>query len=147
MARTKTSRKRRTKPRTPRRSEPTGLPPRPFAEWAASGFDRDEDAAYAFGHQLIVHCRDEAVSRIPERATAAARAQTIEAVDTALHNVCDMLEGFWPLDIDSSHRIELALQVRVHDSSGQIVETREISPSKLDLPIGYWKWARYREFR
>jgi hypothetical protein len=98
-------------------------------------------------YYLIVHCRDEALKVIPASATVAARANAVEAVDTALHNVCDMLEGFWRLDIDPAHRIELAMQVRVRDESGDVVETREISPCKLDLPIGYWKWARERELQ
>ena len=87
------------------------------------------------------------MNAIPSTATEAARASALEAVDTALHNVCDLLEGFWRLDLDPEHRIDLALQVRVVNSAGQVVETREISPCKLDLPIGYWKWARDREFR
>src|SRR5262245_777307 len=125
----------------------TSVRPRSFVEWRAESGDRDEDAAYAFGHQLIMRCRDEALKVIPADAADAARACAVEAVDTALHNVCDMLEGFWRLDIDPTHRIELALHVRVRDASGNVVETREISPCKLDLPIGYWKWARDREFR
>jgi hypothetical protein len=142
------NRRRRQPTRKPRRvPKVTGIPPRRFAEWRTEAFYRDEDAAYAFGHHLIVHCRDEALKTLPARATAATRASAIEAVDTALHNVCDMLEGFWHLGIDPTHRIELALQVRVLDKSGEVVETREISPCRLDLPIGYWKWARHREFR
>jgi hypothetical protein len=120
---------------------------RTFTEWRAEPVKRDEDAAYAFGHHLIVHCRDLALEAIPATATPAARACAVEAIDAALHSVCDMLEGFWRLDIDPAHRIELALQVRVCNASGEVVETREISPGKLDLPIGYWKWAHDREFR
>jgi len=71
----------------------------------------------------------------------------VTVVDKALHNVCDMLEGFWRLDLDPAHHIELVLQVRVRNASDEIVETREISPCKLDLQIGYWRWARDREFR
>lgn len=127
--------------------ETNGAPPRPFDEWRASPIDRDEDAAYAFGHHLIKHCRDEALKAIPADADAATRACAVDAIDTALHNVCDMLEGFWPLELDPTHRIELALQVRVRDNSDTVVDTREISPCKLDLPIGYWKWARHRDFR
>jgi hypothetical protein len=68
-------------------------------------------------------------------------------VDTALHNVCDLLEGFWPLEAGAKHRIALALGVEVRDVDNKVVETAEISPCKLDLPIGYWKWAQDREFR
>jgi hypothetical protein len=125
----------------------TGVPMRTFAEWRTDPSDRDEDAAYAFGNHLIVHCRDEALKKIPTRSTDATRACAVDAVDTALHNVCDMLEGYWRLDIDPTHAIELALQVRVRDESDEVVETREISPCMLDLPLGYWKWARDREFR
>jgi hypothetical protein len=139
--------RKQTKSEARRISKARAVPPRPFAEWRTEAFDRDEDAAHAFGHQLMVHCRDEALKAIPTRATAATRACAVEAVDTALHNVCDMLEGFWRLDIDPTHKIELVLQVRVLGKSGDVVDTREISPCKIDLPIGYWKWARDREFR
>ena len=43
--------------------------------------------------------------------------------------------------------VEYVLQVRVLDASGKPLESVAISPAKLDLPIGYWKWARDREFR
>jgi hypothetical protein len=64
----------------------------------------------------------------------------------ALHNVMDLLEGFWPLESGASHSVEYVLQVRVRDASGKAVESIDLSPCKLDLPIGYWKWAREREF-
>ncbi|HEY5924578.1 MAG TPA: hypothetical protein VIV11_23025, partial [Kofleriaceae bacterium] len=96
------SRKKPPKPETSHTSEATSVPPRPFPEWRAEPFERDEDAAYAFGHHLIVDCRDEALKVIPTSATAAARASAVEAVDTALHNMCDMLEGFWRLTIDAT---------------------------------------------
>jgi hypothetical protein len=70
-----------------------------------------------------------------------------KAVDAALHNVCDMLEGFRELTAGPNHTISLALGVQVRDARNQLVETQEISPCKLDLPIGYWKWAKDREFR
>ena len=70
-----------------------------------------------------------------------------KAVDTALHNLVEMLEGFWKLEAGPAHTVELVLGVRVHASDGNAVETLEISPCKLDLPIGYWKWAREREFK
>jgi hypothetical protein len=40
----------------------------------------------------------------------------------------------------------LALGVQVRDAKNEVVETQGISPRKLDLPIGYWKWAQVREF-
>jgi hypothetical protein len=40
----------------------------------------------------------------------------------------------------------LALGGEVRDAKNEVVETEEISPRKLDLPIGYWKWAQMREF-
>jgi hypothetical protein len=100
-----------------------------------------------FGYHLIRHCRDEALATLPADAPPEARAAVEEAVDTALHNVCDLLEGFWPLEAGDGHRIALALGVQVLDTTGLVVETVEISPGKLDLPIGYWKWARERAFR
>jgi len=121
--------------------------PRPFAEWRSDPVDREEDAAYAFGYHLIVHCRDEAMKTVPADASPEARAAVEKAVDIALHNVNAMLEGFWKLDAGPDHSIELALVVRVRDSSGNVVGQQAISPCRLDLPIGYWKWAKDREFR
>ena len=58
-----------------------------------------------------------------------------------------MLEGFWKLEAGPDHAISLALGVQVRDAQNQVVETQEISPCKLDLPIGYWKWANDRDFQ
>jgi hypothetical protein len=121
--------------------------PRPFPEWHAGAGDRAEDAAYTFGYHLITRCRDEAMATLPADASPELKAAVEKAVDTALHNVTDLLEGFWNLDAGPQHTVELALAVRVYDSAGNLVETQEVSPSKLDLPIGYWKWAQRREFR
>ena len=100
-----------------------------------------------FGYYLILHCRDEAMATVPPKASQEVRDAVKKAVDAALHNVCDMLEGFFPLDAGSNHRISLSLSVQVRDAANKVIETVEISPSKLDLPIGYWKWAEDREFR
>ena len=120
--------------------------PAPYSDWRADPIDRAEDAAYTFGYYLISHCRDEAVATLPPDAPPETRAAVEEAVDTALHNVVDMLEGFWKLDAGPKHAVELVLGVRVCDGDNKVVETIEISPCKIDLPIGYWKWARDREF-
>ena len=121
--------------------------PREHQDWRTSGPGRAEDAAYLFGYYLILHCRDEAIAKIPANASPDTKAAVEVAVDTALHNVCDLLEGFWPLEAGPKKRIALALGVQVGDEEGDVVETVEISPCKLDLPIGYWKWAQDREFR
>jgi hypothetical protein len=120
--------------------------PRPFSKWRVEPFDREEDAAYAFGYHLILHCRDEAMATLPPDATPEMKAAVEKAVDISLHNVNAMLEGFWKLETGPNYSIELALAVRVHDSKRKLIEAQEISPCKLDLPIGYWKW-KDREFR
>jgi hypothetical protein len=123
------------------------VPPRDYLKWRTDENGRCEDAAYLFGYYLIEHCRDEAMSTLPKTASAKVEAAVETAVDTALHNVCDMLEGFFPLPAGRSHAISLALNVQVRNRKGDVIETQELSPSKLDLPIGYWKWAKEREFR
>jgi hypothetical protein len=122
-------------------------PPRKFSKWRAAPFDRAEDAAYQFGYYLILHCREEALAKIPTGASLETKAAIEEAVDVALHNVCDMLEGFWRLEAGPKHTLSLSLGVQVRDVQNNVVESQEISPCKLDLPIGYWKWSREREFR
>lgn len=123
------------------------LMPRPYGEWRKDAIDRAEDAAYTFGYHLITLCRDEAMASLPPNASAEMNAAVNTAVDVALHNVADMLEGFWRLEAGAENAVELVLGVRVVDADGDEVETVEISPCKLDLPIGYWKWAEDREFQ
>jgi hypothetical protein len=121
--------------------------PREYRNWRSSEVDREEDAAYMFGYYLVLHCRDEALATVPKDATPDLKAAVEKAVDVALHNVCDLLEGFWKLEAGPKKRISLALGVQVRDAENEVIETVEISPCKLDLPIGYWKWAKDRAFR
>jgi hypothetical protein len=120
--------------------------PRPYTAWRLKAADREEDAAHTFGYYLMRHCRDEALARAGELSDQA-RTAVEQAVDTALHNVCDLLEGSWPLRSGSQHQVELVLGVRIRDARGEIAETVEVSPSKIDLPIGYWSWARDHNFQ
>lgn len=122
-------------------------PPRNYTQWRKAPAERAEDAAYLFGYFLIKHCREEALADLSEDAPDELRAAVVDAVDTALHNVCDLLEGYWRLESGRKHRAELVLAVRVVDAEGKQVEIQEISPCKVDLPIGYWKWAQDREFQ
>jgi hypothetical protein len=124
-----------------------GAPPRNYVAWRTGEYERPEDAAYLFGYYLVKHCRDEAMATLSADASPELRGAVEKAVDTALHNVCDMLEGFWKLEAGPQHTISLALGVQVRDAQNSVVETQEIAPCKLDLPIGYWKWAKDREFR
>ncbi|MGE3425051.1 MAG: hypothetical protein AB7N24_23630 [Dehalococcoidia bacterium] len=121
--------------------------PEPYPRWRTAEYDRAEDAANTFGHHLITYCRDKALATVRPDASPATRSAVELSVDEALHNVMDMLEGFWPLPSGAAHSVEYVLQVRVRDAGGQAVESVDLSPSRLDLPIGYWKWARERDFR
>lgn len=123
--------------------------PRPFNEWRTDKFARTEDAAHTFGYHLMQHCRAEALKTIaaagvPE-SPESFREQVTEAVDTALHNVMDLVEGYWATQAGPDHRVEYALSVCVRDMNRTPVETIDIS-SGIDLPIGYWKW-KDGEFR
>ena len=73
--------------------------PRPYEEWRTGSADRGEDAAYTFGYYLMRHCRAEALKRVQAASLPATpqefQAQVEAAVDTALHNAMDLLEGFW----------------------------------------------------
>jgi hypothetical protein len=124
--------------------------PRPYEEWRTASLDRAEDAAYTFGHHLMQHCRGEALKAVELAAVPKSaeefRAQVNMAVDTALHNVMDLLEGLWPTQAGPNHRVAYALSVCIADMSRTAVERIDISPSLLDLPIGYWKW-KDGEFR
>jgi len=123
--------------------------PKPFKEWRTDKFDRAEDAAYTFGYHLMQHCRAEALKKVEAAGVPKTpeefREQVAAAVDTALHNVMDLVEGYWATQAGPDHRVAYTLSVCVSDMSRQPVETVDIS-SGIDLPIGYWKW-KDGEFR
>ena len=124
--------------------------PRPYEEWRAEQLHRAEDAAYTFGRDLMKHCYAEALegldsAELPKNREEL-RALLEKSVDAALHNVVDLLEGFWTMNAGPNHKVEYALAVCVKDAGGKLVERIDISPALLDLPIGYWKW-RDGEFR
>ena len=124
--------------------------PRPYSEWRTIPADRQEDAASTFGFHLMQHCRQEALKSLASATVPASaeefRTQVTAAVDTALHNVMDLLEGFWPTQAGPDHRVDYALAVCVRDASGVQVERIDISPCLIDLPIGYWQFTQ-GEFR
>lgn len=118
--------------------------PRPYEQWRTDAADREEDAAYTFGYYLMRHCRAEALKKVQSAPVLVTRKrlqkQVEEAVDTALHDVMDLLEGFWPIEAGPNHKAEFALSVCVSDKSQKQVERIDISPCLIDLPIGYWNW-------
>jgi hypothetical protein len=124
--------------------------PKPYEEWRKTPIDRAEDAAYTFGYHLMQHCRAEALKAIQKaeapKTVEEFRTQATAAVDTALHNVMDLLEGFWPTKAGPNHQVAYALSVCVSDANMKPVERIDISPCLLDLPIGYWKF-KDGEFR
>jgi hypothetical protein len=129
---------------------PNSETPRPYEQWRAASFDRAEDAAYTFGYHLMQHCRAEALKVTMSSAVPASAEEfhthVAAAVDKALHNVMDLLEGFWPTQAGPNHHVAYALSVCVSDMNEKPVERIDISPCLLDLPIGYWKF-KAGEFR
>lgn len=121
--------------------------PREYPDWQKDVYARRDDAAYTFGYHLIKHCRTEALGALPEDLTADQKEKAIEAIDVALHNAMDMLEGFWVLRSGEKHTVEYNLEVVVKDMHHNEIEKTNIAPAGMDLPIGYWKWARDNEFR
>src|SRR5580765_5820048 len=123
--------------------------PRPFKEWRTDKFARTEDAAHTFGYHFMQHCRAEALKTIEAAGVPKSpeefREQVAAAVVTALHNVMDLVEGYWATQAGPDHRVAYTLSVCVSDMSRAPVETIDIS-SGIDLPIGYWKW-KDGEFR
>jgi len=112
----------------------------PFHEqWRKDPSAREEDAATLFGYYLVKHCREEAMAKITLSPGTAEHAVAVKAVETAIFNVVDLLEGFWPLKAGSGKRLQLALHVQVTKGE-KIVEDVKVSPG-IDLPIGYWGWV------
>jgi hypothetical protein len=124
--------------------------PRPFEDWRTDKFGRAEDAAYTFGYHVMQHCREEALKQVAAvdvpRSTEEFREQVAAAVDTALHNVMDVLEGFFVTQAGPNHRVAYTLTVDISDMDRLPVDHVDVSPSLVDLPIGYWKW-KDGEFR
>jgi hypothetical protein len=124
--------------------------PRPYEQWRTDPINRAEDAAYTFGYHLMQHCRIEALKAADSASVSTTveelNTQVAAAVDKTLHNLMDLLEGFWRTQAGPNHTVEYALSVCVKDASGMAVERIDISPCLLDLPIGYWKW-KDGEFR
>ena len=51
--------------------------PRPYTEWRSDPRKRSRDAFHTFGHMVIAHARDEAVSRVaPEHREVATQVAT-----------------------------------------------------------------------
>lgn len=114
--------------------------PRPYPSWRKKKGDRAEDAANVFGYYLIRHCRSEALAKVPRSSSRETKRAAKEAVDLALHNVMDLLEGFWPTPAGRKHYASFALHVDIYDRKEKLKESVAISPCMLDLPIGYWGW-------
>jgi hypothetical protein len=116
------------------------IKPRLHSHWRELAADREEDAANLFGYYLVKHCREAALAKVRSASSMVPRSVAVEAVDIALHNVMDLLEGFWQLDAGEGKQLELALHIQV-TKDGQTAEDIRVSPSQIDLPIGYWAWV------
>jgi hypothetical protein len=120
--------------------------PREYKDWRKGLWDRKEDAAYTFGYHFIKYCRDQAVDNLPKEMNPDDREKAIESIHIALHNVMDLVEGFWKLESGENHYVEYHLQVVAKDKDHNEIERVNIAPG-LDLPIGFWKWAKSGEYR
>lgn len=119
------------------------LLPRPYPQWRTNPVDRAEDAAYTFGFHLMLHCRAEALKILDDAdlpPDSPLHGVIENAIDTALHNCMDLFEGFWTLRAGPDHQVRYVVSVQVSDNQSTILEEIDISPSKIDLPIGYWAW-------
>ena len=83
---------------------------------------------------------------LPSNLSSEERTKATEAIHRALHNVLDMLEGYWRLESGPEHTVKYQLNVIVSDGSDAVVESVDITTG-IDLPIGFWGWARDGEFR
>ena len=109
--------------------------PKPYDQWRTNPVDRAEDAAYIFGYDLMRYCRAEALKSadpagLPKSAEEL-QDQITAAVDVALHNVVDLLEGFFPMDAGPDHKVSYTLSVCVADAAGTTTERIDISPRLL----------------
>ena len=119
---------------------PTASEPPPYEAWRKDTAGRAEDAARVLGYYLVKHCRAEALKTVSSNASPETCAEIRRAVDEALHNVMDLLEGYWKLSAGSKHDAVLSLHVDI-SQGGELIESVRISPCGIDLPIGYWAWV------
>lgn len=114
--------------------------PKPYSDWRSDVDSRAEDAAYWFGYYLMRHSREEGIDTLPDNTDLKQYANVTKAVDTALHNALDLLEGFYRMPIGDGVSARLRLVMDVVDDDGTLVESHQLAPG-LDLPIGFWKFA------
>jgi len=119
--------------------------PRQYPDWQPD--NKAEDAAYNFGYHLIKYCRTEGIKSLPTDLSPSQREKAIHAIDVSLHNVLDLLEGFFLPDSGKDHAIGYALQTIVLNAADRTKEIERIELTGQDMPIGYWKWALDNEFR
>ncbi len=98
--------------------------PRIYPQWSNDKYARADDAAYNFGYHLIQHCRNEAILNLPPDLTDEQRIKCIHSIDLSLHNVMDMIEGYWPLTSGQEHRLEYNLSVSVLNKDFQEIEKK-----------------------
>ena len=120
--------------------------PREYKDWRPGLWDRKGDAAYTFGYHFIKYCCDQAVDNLPNDMKIEDKEKAIDSIHIALHNVMDLVEGFWKLESGKDNYVEYHLQVVVKDKDHSEIEKISIAPG-LDLPIGFWKWVKDREYR
>jgi hypothetical protein len=134
----------------PKKSAPTGSTksssepktPRPYVEWRTDPNHRWRDAFHTFGHLLMSHARDDAIGRIPAKATKETKEIAAKAAENALYNVMMILEGVVGVPSDGKHNLEFALMLRVKDRKDKLVEEFELAPEG-DEPacMGFHFWT------
>jgi hypothetical protein len=118
----------------------SNLQPREYEEWREDIWSRKEDAANTFGLHLMKYCREQAIENLSKEINKETRENAIESIDIALHNVMDLIEGFWKLESGQDHFVEYQLNVKIKDKNHSEIEKISIAPG-LDLPIGFWNWV------
>ena len=120
--------------------------PREYKDWRKDPWDRKEDAAYTFGYHFVKYCLDQAIESLPNDLKHEDKEKAVGAIHIGFHNVMDLFEGFWKLESGPENFVEYHLHVVAKNKDHDEIERINLS-SGLDLPIGFWKWVKDREFR
>jgi len=118
--------------------------PRTYPNWRTDPERRWRDAFHTFGHVMLTHARDGALSQIPESASDDCRAVASKAVTDALYNVMMIFEGVVGADAGADHSLEFALVARVRGKSPPYAATEEfeLAPNGVESAcMGFHFWT------
>ena len=115
---------------------------RSYYEWRTDQNGRWRDAFHTFGHLLLSHAKNEALSKLPETASVESKEIADKAVTDALYNLMMILEGVVGAPIGDAQSIEFALIAKIRNSTDETIEQFELAPNGEEPAcMGFHSWT------